>query len=90
MPPCPLGCYAARRGYCSGYPPRKLILISPWWEHPGIHSYYTCSCPVPNGATKRDMTVYRCDGYARWCDDPKAPPLHSLSRKNRNHIRKYA
>lgn len=69
---------------------RPLVLITPWWECPGRHSCFTCACPIPEGATRRDMIVYTERGYTTWKNDPNKVPKEQLDRQNPEHLRKYA
>jgi len=75
---------------CNGHPPRLLELVLPWWETPTPWSHFTCSCPIPEGATPRDMIVHRGDGYVRWRNDPNRPALEQLSRLCNDHLKKYS
>ena len=105
MTTCPLGCSMCGPvpgrppingrspfGRCNGTPGSPFRLVTPWWETTATHSLFRCSCPVPPGATERDMLVPSCAGYHRWRSTPPSqrPSLSQLSRKNKKHIARYA
>jgi len=56
----------------------KRKLIAPWWELVGIHSIWQ----LQDGSFVWDIV-----GWQLWADEEDSPPLHSLNKRKKRHLR---